>query len=117
MTRKSQNAKIYAGDTTSLEFTCTDDTGRKNLNGATVSWKMAKHQTDNSASVLVTKTTPANSGITITHANNGLFEVVIPASNTTSLKGSYFHEARITDSNGQIATVATGTLTITPTLH
>lgn len=94
-TMENQDFEMYAGDTAILNFSVSM---AGTLTGATIKWVMST----------ITKT--IGSGITVT--GDRTFTVTLSPADTTSLAGSYPHEAEITDSSGNVSTVARGTATI-----
>lgn len=112
MTKRNQHFEMHAGDTVDLECVVTDqDTGgRKNLAGATIVWVL--YDEASSAAVL-TKTTATVGDITDVDGLNGLFTVaLVPADTADIAPGTYYHESKITDSSGNVATVFTGRVKI-----
>lgn len=75
------------------------------LTGASITW--ALRQRMKSTSNLIMKTTPSQ----ITVSGNTLTVHLIP-SDTTTLVGSFFHECKMTDSNGLESELFTGSATI-----
>jgi hypothetical protein len=59
---------------------------------------------------VLTKTT--SSGISITNAAGGIFQVSLTAADTAGLSGAYYFEAQVTDAGSNVSTVTTGTLTV-----
>ena len=104
MTAKNQNFEMFAGDTKNIDVTVAG----VNLAGSTVKWAMKK--TIYSAAPDVAKDTV--DGITVTDPNGGRFTISLLPSETRSLSGTYYHEAEITDANGNVSTIFTGTITI-----
>lgn len=110
MTATGQDVTMWAGDTKALVFTITDGAGVAiNLSGSTVHWIMQHSLTDSVA--LLEK--HVGSGITLTDAEAGILTVTLAAKDTEGLAGgNYYHELEITDSSGDISTVAIGTITM-----
>jgi len=99
----------FSGDTLVLSVTVknkrTGDT--VSLIGSDIEWVLA----ESPASVNeVVKT--VGDGITVTDAQYGEFEVEIVPTDTESLAGDYYHEAEITDADGDVSTVFAGGITI-----
>lgn len=107
MTLENQDVTgYYAGDTLRLDVSVTDDADQVvNLTGATIEWKLIDYKT-----VLLSKSTSA--GISITDPLNGEFRVNINGSETQDLQGTYRHEARVTDSTGNVSTVFVGSFSV-----
>ena len=59
-----------------------------------------------SSSIVLTKT--LGSGITVADAVNGVIQIVITNTDTTSLEGDFYHELKIENSSNQIYTVFFG---------
>ena len=93
--------KIVAQNDVILKFTVTDQDGvAVNLTSATIKWSLKKSL---EADAVITKTTA--SGISITNAAGGIFEVTITDTDATDLVGRYYSEAVITDNAGKIYTI------------
>lgn len=55
----------------------------------------------------------ADGGVSITDAANGKFTVTLaPADTKTLAVGTYYHEAEVTDSLGNVSTVTVGKVTL-----
>lgn len=109
MTIKAQDLELYAGDTLVLNVTVTGNDGTaQNLASCTIEWGMYRQYTHTQA---LLKTTA--SGITITSAINGRFDIALsPADTVTMQPGLYNHEAEITDGSGNVSTVFEGRLNL-----
>lgn len=107
MTEINQNFSMYAGEKKVLTFM---DTGSKDLNGATITWRMSTY--NDRSNTLLEKTT--GDGITI---SSPAFSVTLDPDDTLSLaEGRYWHEAWVQDAGGDPAMVATGTIYINDAL-
>lgn len=105
--------EMFAGDTPTLGFTVADANGDPmDLNGATIRWQAARSV--NSRPPLIEKS--IGSGISVTNAALGQFDVALAATDTENLRGALYHEAEIIDDQGNVITVIAGTMTVTPTL-
>lgn len=109
----NQNIDIYAGEIVSVVVTV-DDLNNvpspEDLTSASVSWKVKSGGT-----TAISKT--VGSGITLaSDPTTGVFTISLQASDTSSLSGTYSHEARVTLSDGTVATVMTGSFIVRPTL-
>ena len=105
MTANNQNFQMYAGDSKNIVVTCRQEDGKDlNLTGATIKWVLKK--TVLAGTNDLSKAT--GSGITITDAVKGKFEIKLNATDTTSLLNSYYHKAEVTDSSGNVSTVLVG---------
>jgi hypothetical protein len=111
MTTENQDVSIVQGDSVTLTVTVTSGGVAKNLTSATIKWSCAR-SADGSAAL--SKTT--SSGITITNAAGGIFQVALSKTDTAALLGYYYHEAEVTDAGGNVSTVMTGHLTVTQDL-
>lgn len=96
------NFRLKKNTDFTLEFTAKNAAGAAiDLTSATIKWSM-KETEDEEAAALISKAT-GGSGITITSAANGVFEVEIEDTDTEDLDvGTYVHEATITLSGGRI---------------
>lgn len=117
MTKRNQDFEMHEGDSKDVEITVTDPiTGAPvDLTGATISWVLKERASD--ATALLTLSTGGGE-IVLTDEDNGVFEVQLdPADTAGLLSGNelskeYYHEAEITTSGGDVATVTTGKATI-----
>lgn len=112
MTEVNQNFVLYIGD--DKVISCTVYNGLvangalKNIAGASIVWGMYV-----AAGSGTTLTKSTSDGISITDAANGVFEVTLTHTDTEALSaGWYAHEAEVTDSDGNISTVFTGTIEV-----
>lgn len=112
MAETNQNLTVWAGEIRSIVVTVWDlNTGAvEDLTSASVSWKVKR-----GSSTAISKS--VGSGITLaSDPTTGVFTISLQAANTSSLEGEYQHEARVTLSDGTIATVLTGRFTVIATL-
>lgn len=96
----TMNFSMKAGDTKLIDWTVRDPNTLEavNITGATISWKASRSL---KRAVVLSKTT--SSGISITDGAGGTFRLTISAgSDTSSLKGEYVHEAKITFSDSSV---------------
>lgn len=109
--KEGQNFTMYAGNSETLEITATDRNTKLAipLSGATIKWVMKKGL---NGDLVIEKTT--DSGVTITDANNGIFTVSLNPLDTDGKPGGYYHEAQVTDSQGNVSTVSVGSANIKP---
>jgi hypothetical protein len=99
---------MVAGDTKTLVVTVKDASGNTvNISGASITWKASRSL--RKASVL---SKSVNSGITITDGPRGQFSVSLLPADTDDLRGSYYHEAQVTASDGTISTVLRGSMKV-----
>lgn len=105
-----QNFELVSGNDKTLRFTALDEFDAIiNLNGATIVWAFAN--SEKAKAPLITYTSPTN--VTITDADNGLFEVAIQSADTEDLKGGdYYHECRLTSAAGNKITLAYGAVSL-----
>lgn len=115
MTETNQNVSMFAGDTKHLETTVTDDAGAaKTLGGATIRYAMATSPQDEA---VVSKATPDDAEISIDSPSEGVFTIHLDPADTEALTATtYYHEAEVTDSQGNVATVFTGSVSIRPSV-
>lgn len=98
MTMINQDFEIYQGEDRYIEvivYEDDDNTKKKNIQGATISW-ICKKKVDSTIAIL-SKT--VDSGITITDATNGVFMISLSATETKDLYQRYYHEAKIVLNN------------------
>lgn len=92
---------LYAGDTKIIEVTVTENNSPVDLTGASIKFGFD------------TVLKEVGSGITITDAVNGIFEVKLDPKDTQDLSGLKYYECEVTDNVGNVSTVLNGTLVIT----
>jgi len=124
MTRLHQDFTVFSGNNRTLRFHAfepdpdSDDPSAErvlNLTGHDLSWAAKRTKTMAEGEELaVEKTTPV--GIVITDALNGICEVRLLPEDTEELEGSYYHELESTDGAGMVMTIATGIMTVEPTI-
>lgn len=124
MSHNVQNFTLHAGDKRVLEISVYNEdpadpgqpdlTSPIDLSAATLRWALASHATD--AATLVTKTSAGGGGITVGGDGNEVMQVQLDKADTVDLSGKYFHEAEVVEAAGDDYTVATGTVTIAPTV-
>jgi len=109
-----QNFTMVAGDTAEIDFSIFDHAGVPlDLTGAKIEWQMAWTA---STPALVSKST-ANGGVNVTNPQAGQLKVLLAHADTSGLfAGAYYHETKVLDSQGDVATAATGTVTLLPAL-
>jgi hypothetical protein len=102
--------EVFSGNDVTLRFTVTEnDSGEAlDLTGAqALIWALAKNA---NAQAIVTKTLGA--GVTITDPANGVVEVVLTDDDLEPLRGTYYHEMRLTNSSGLKSTLVYGVATV-----
>lgn len=108
------NFAIWAGDDVELSLSLfAEDGSPYNLTGATLRWGLAAIAAPNTA--LVTKSTSAG-GIAIANAFGGLATVLLVGADTETLSGRFLHQLQVTDGTGETATLASGMVTINPSM-
>lgn len=108
MTKRNQHFEMHIGETVDIDCVVTDRaTGqRKNLAGATIEWALYDEASE---VVALTKSTATVGDITDVDGLNGLFTVALqPADTADVAAGTYYHEAKVTDSGGDVSVVFTG---------
>lgn len=101
---KAQNFTMYSGDSKILVITVKSDAGSfLDLTGYTIKWK---------ASFSNPLEKSIGTGITITDAPNGVFQIEIDPADTTEIRGHFRHEVEITSGAGVVSTVVVGTMTV-----
>ena len=107
-----QDFTIDAGDDKTLEVDVKDnDQVVVDITAATIEWRASRNLKVTAA---LTKTTA--SGISITNASGGIFQITLDDGDTEGLVGNYYHEAQVTFTNGKIATILRGIMTVNPVL-
>jgi hypothetical protein len=112
MPATGQNVAQWAGDTLSLRIPIANPDGsRPNLAGASGKWWLTPKSSSAPAEALLKK-----EGIALQNAATTPTLVVSlsPADTRDIPPGVYYHEAEITDADGNISTVMTGRFTIQP---
>lgn len=106
------NSPFVAGNSRIIRCTVQqDDTSAYDLTGASITWQLfAMAGGTFTGAALVTKS--VGSGITITNAVGGIFEVTLAPDDTEGLSGTYYHEAEATMPGNVVHTVFQGTVTL-----
>jgi hypothetical protein len=98
-----QNTSVVQGDTHILDVTVTQRDGTPvDLTDTAIEYTLAKPGDG------ITATKTRDDDITVTDAVAGAFEVAFTPTQTAALTGRYQHEAELTDSSGDVATVFSG---------
>lgn len=111
MTHNEQNVSDYhQGDALELHVSVVDNDGNiVGLVDASAEWLLKKLETDPDTDALLTKSTSNTGEITITDPDMGELTVKIDTGDITdAMVGNLHHRLRITDANGDRATVFTG---------
>lgn len=105
------NFSMYSGDTRRVRVTVVDTNGDPvDLTGSSITWSLSSDSTA-TGSQAITYTLSDN--VALIDAVNGIFEVTIVPAATASITGDKrYHEAELTESDGTVTTVMTGTITI-----
>lgn len=111
MTKTAQNFTMYRNDSKTIKIAVVDkNEDPKNLSGASALWILK----NDAQRAQVTKRSGGN-GITFVDINgtsDGI-QIALASTDTSGLNdGIYYHQADVTDSEGNRATVATGKITI-----
>lgn len=110
--------EMFAGDTKRLHFTLTSGAPNNDpldITDATIQWQVSKGTTARfSAIPVISKAT--DDGIVITDSFAGTLTIDLLPEDTENLKGNFYYELQIVDATGDIATAATGQITIKPAL-
>lgn len=108
----SSDFTMYAGDTKNVEITVTDEEGLViDLTDCELFWELSR---------IVGVQPPLldkeiGSGLTVVTAAAGRFDVRLEPEDTESLEGVYYHEAKLVDDQGDVSTILSGWITISPT--
>jgi hypothetical protein len=111
---------MHAEDSKILQITVKDANSGSliDLSGCTAKWQMARQLTSLPFTFyslpIVSKDT--TSGIVITDPIHGVMQITLLPTDTSGLRGAYYHELRVTDTGGNEQTVLVGTITIYRTL-
>lgn len=103
---------MVQGDTVALDFAIVDNAGDAvDLTGASIKWHMARsvYSEPDVEKAL-------SDGIAFVDDGEGTFTVTLDSADTEDLVGTFYHEVEITDSNGNISTPHTGSISILPAL-
>ncbi len=107
----NQDFVTYQGDAVAPVFTVRDADGTV-VDISTVSeitWS-ARRNLDTAA--VLTKTRSGGAITFVTNGTNGQFQVAIATGDTSAMAGFYVHQAKITDSTGNVTTVTVGRMQI-----
>src|SRR4030067_2787682 len=108
MTATGQNFEVYRNKDKIIVVQTFDENGAPQpITGSTLLW-LAYRKTTGEI-VLIKSNTPPYSGIAITDADMGLFEITLTQADTDSLVANmYFHECELTDFSGFATSILTG---------
>ena len=112
MALTTQNDEFYSGDHRTLTFTVKDGADVVvDITGATFLWTVRRSVLSAVAEIsLVSGESPSEIDILV--AASGTVQVVLVPTDTAALSGDFYHELQMTDVEGNVTTVAFGTLTI-----
>jgi hypothetical protein len=106
MTISGQNVDIIQGESRKVEVTVTDQNGNLlDISNSAICWAVFK-QSDS----VFTKT--VDNGIKLTDPTKGIFEITVAHEDTLNLIGSYKHECRLTDIDGNSSVIFTGSFNV-----
>ena len=101
---------MFQGDDKIIRVTTLDtDESAVDITGCTIRWVWYKRSP---YSLVVDKSTPSGSGITITDPTNGIFEITLVPTDTESLLGDYNHECELIDLESKISTIMVGAIKV-----
>jgi hypothetical protein len=106
MTAKNQNFEMIAGDSHIIVVPVNFD-----LSGATaIKWAVKRSVSSTERPIYK----ELSSGITVTKTGetDSEFQITLNPSDTATLKSDYYHEAEVTDAQGNVSTVMTGRISI-----
>jgi len=107
MPSEHQNFELTQGVDKDLVFTVSDNAGDAvDITGATIFWKL--YADDVNGDTKVSKGSDSIGGVVITTALSGIFTVTLADTDTVLLSGTFFHEAKVVDSSGNISLVSRG---------
>lgn len=109
-----QNFSIPQGDDIALRFTI-DDPDDGDLTGSSIKLWIAS-DVDSPALLEKDNVTGSPTDITITDGPLRKFSVALTAAETDLLDGLYYYEVEVTDLDGFVTTVTTGTMRVFKTL-
>jgi hypothetical protein len=111
MTTSSQDFTIYAGDAANVIFTIKDGAGNAiDLSGVTeIEWNA---QRDLQTAVVIDKTKTGGAITLVGGGTGGQFKLALTSVDTAPLSNYYIHQARITDSTGNVSTVTLGRMQV-----
>ena len=112
MTKFTQNFTMHSGDDKLIAASTSGSTSAaKDLTSATIKWRVEVPENVGSGCPITKQT--GGSGISITDASAGKFEITLDAADTASMAaGVYEHEAEAFDSSSKTATLFRGTITL-----
>jgi hypothetical protein len=101
MTATKQNFSMYSGESKVVIVSVTKENNAfLDLTGSKIKWSFNN--------VLKTDT----NGIALSNPTNGEFTIYLNPADTQNLEGIYYHQAIITDAQGNVSPVMTGNITI-----
>lgn len=107
MPSENQNFELTQGVDKDLVFVVKDSSGVVvDLTSSTIFWKLMED--DVNGDVKISKGSDSIGGVVLTTPLSGVFTVTIADTETVSLSGTYYHEAKVIDSSGNISLVSSG---------
>lgn len=105
-----QNVEIYRGDNRTFQVTVKDGDGvAVDITGAAIKFSVKEEISDTDYEIQKT----VGSGITITDAANGIYEVyLLPADTQNMGVGIYEYDSELTTAGGNVYTVVRGEFTV-----
>lgn len=102
-----QNASFVQGDTQFFDVSVVDENGDAvDLTDSSIEYQLTNDDT--------TLTKTRDDDVTVTDAVNGEFEVALLPADTSTLSRSYKHSVEVTDADGDVSTILSGTVYVTP---
>jgi hypothetical protein len=102
MTETLQNFETYQGNDLIITVTVKENGVAKVITDCDVTWVLYDDQLE----TVLTKT--VGDGITLTDPTHGIFTITLEGEDTEELLGLYIHEAAVTDTSNNVATVMEG---------
>jgi len=107
-----ENINVFRGDSKTIEKTLSDEDGAiVDLTGAELRFSVKLDRFLLDVDAVISKSSPS-SGITITDATGGKFEVAIDAADTGLETRDFEYDIQLKDSGGKVTTIFTGIFTI-----
>lgn len=112
--KQEQNVTFVQGDTQIFIVSVVDANDNPvDLTGADIEYTL---KSDGPVNTMITKT--RNDGVTVTDAIGGQFEIALEPADTSNFNsGEHRHQIELTDSDGDVATILGGTVSITDSLQ
>jgi hypothetical protein len=102
---------MYSGDTKLITVNISDDNFEDlDITGATLKWVVKRNIRSSTNNIL--KTTDDGIIVFDQQEQRGRIQIKILPADTEKLSGDFYHEIELTDVQGNVSTVMTGTITI-----